>query len=724
MLSHTVRGRRALASSRALVPATLTVSLLAGLYAQPGFAQSPTDLPPVTVDVVEEEKKVDEKGAKLLGKTTIKEADIAPKRLSTSDTAKLLKDVAGVSLYSAGGVSSLPAIRGMADDRIKTTINGMPAAASCPNHMNPTLSYVDPNDVAKIEALAGVTPVSAGGDSIAGSINVEKAKPTFAALGEGLHTQGRLSTAYRSNNHSMTASGDVAAATENFSIGYNGSWTQAGDYHRGGKGEPVLTSKYMVKNHALTAAVEKDGHLIIVEGGRQSIPYEGFPNQRMDLTGNTSDFANGRYEGEFGWGMLDGRVYVRDTTHEMNFIGSIKGASMPMNTDSLEWGYLVNGEISLSERDTLRVGNGFNHFRLDDWWPSIGGMMMGPNDFWNIADGQRDRLGTFAEWEAGWTDQWTTLVGVRNDTVWMNTGDVQGYNTTATYSTDVAAFNALDRKKTDANFDWSALARYEADASSTYEAGLARKTRSPNLHERYSWSTGAMAMNMNNWVGDGNGYIGDINLKPEVAHTLSVSADWHDPARKTWGVKVTPYFTVVKDYIDADRRTGQTATTDFIKLQLANHDARLYGADVSGDLEVWERSDYGRGVVKAAVGLVKGENTDTNASLYNIMPLHGRIALEHNLGGWSNAIEFEGALSKSDVSQTRNEIETPAYGLMHLRTGYEWDNISLNAGVENVFDKLYHLPLGGADMADSGSKWGYNVFGAGRSYVAGATVRF
>ncbi|OEJ64142.1 hypothetical protein BEN30_01470 [Magnetovibrio blakemorei] len=721
MLSFNGSGRRALASTTALVPVLLAASMLSGVSARTAVAQSATDLPSVTVDV----EATDENNDSVQGsKTTLKEVDIAPKRLSTSDTAKLLKDVAGVSLYSAGGVSSLPVIRGLADDRIKTTIDGIPAASACPNHMNPTLSYADPNDVAKVEVFAGVTPVSAGGDSIAGSINVEKAKPIFAAMGEGLHTQGRLSTSYRSSSHSLSASGDVAVATENFSIGYNGSWTHAGDYHRGGTGEPVLTSEYMVKNHALTAAVEKNGHLLIVEGGRQSIPYEGFPNQRMDLTGNVSDFANGRYEGEFGWGTLKGRTYVRSTTHEMNFIDSLKGSGMPMNTESLEWGYSVNGEIPLSDRDTLRIGNEFNHFRLDDWWPSVGSGMMSPNDFWNIEDGQRDRLGTFAEWEAEWNPQLTTLVGVRNDMVWMNTGDVQGYNTGVTYATDVANFNALNRKKTDANFDWSALVRYEADTSSTYEAGVARKTRSPNLHERYTWSTGAMAMNMNNWFGDGNGYIGDINLKPEVAHTFSFSADWHDPARKAWAVKITPHFTLVKDYIDADRRTGQTATNTFIKLQLANHDARLYGLDVAGDMEAWDDSSYGRGVIKASVGFVEGVNTDTNADLYNIMPLHGRLALEHTLGGWSNAVEFEGVAAKTKVAYNRNEIETPAYGLMHIRTGYEWNNISLNAGVENVFDKLYHLPLGGADLADSGKNWGYNVFGEGRSYVIGASVKF
>jgi iron complex outermembrane receptor protein len=45
--------------------------------------------------------------------------------------------------------------------------------------------------------------------------------------------------------------------------------------------------------------------------------------------------------------------------------------------------------------------------------------------------------------------------------------------------------------------------------------------RSPNLYERYTWSTWSMAAVMNNFVGDGNGYIGNIDLKPEKATPLS-----------------------------------------------------------------------------------------------------------------------------------------------------------------------------------------------------------
>ena len=86
------------------------------------------------------------------------------------------------------------------------------------------------------------------------------------------------------------------------------------------------------------------------------------------------------------------------------------------------------------------------------------------------------------------------------------------------------------------------------------------KTRCPRLYERYDWSSQPMAAMMNGWAGDGNCYVGNINLKPETAHTLSLSYDVHDGAsfkdsggNKDWELKITPYYSYVEDYIDVER---------------------------------------------------------------------------------------------------------------------------------------------------------------------------
>ena len=74
--------------------------------------------------------------------STVSPSSIEQMRAATSDTASLLRNIPGVSTYGSGGVSSLPVIRGLADDRVRIKVDGMDLIASCPNHMNPPLSYI------------------------------------------------------------------------------------------------------------------------------------------------------------------------------------------------------------------------------------------------------------------------------------------------------------------------------------------------------------------------------------------------------------------------------------------------------------------------------------------------------------------------------------------------------------------------------------------------------
>jgi iron complex outermembrane receptor protein len=495
----------------------------------------------------------------------------------------------------------------------------------------------------------------------------------------------------------------------------------------------VLSTLYEAQNHALTFAAKSGSDLFVVQGAYASIPYQGYVNQRMDMVDNEGWLFNARHVGHFDWGLLDARAFYHSTKHRMDILEDKQPGEMPMNVDGTDSGYSVKAEMPLSAADVLRIGSEFHHETLDDWWPPVAGsMMMGPNTYVNINDGRRDRLGTFAEWEHQWDRAWSTLLGLRNDMVWMDTGDVQPYSPkcmgmgTPCDADAAKAFNARDHARTDANFDVTALARFEPTETEIYEFGYARKTRSPNLYERYAWGVGNMATNMIGWHGDANGYIGNLDLDPEVGHTLSITTGWHDGTRGQWELKVTPYYTYVEDYIDADFVRAQNA--NFVTLKFANHDARLYGVNVSGTMPLWASAEAGRFSLSGILGYVDGENLDRGDNLYHMMPLDARLALNHRLGGWASALEVTLVDEKSQVDDLRNEPVTPGYALVNLRTSYEWENVRVDLGVENVFDKLYYPPLGGVDWAGykaAGQVGAISpVAGEGRSFNAGVTVKF
>src|ERR1700734_244176 len=182
---------------------------------------------------------------------------LAAGQISSSDTAALLS---GVDSAQAGGVSGLPMIHGLGDDRIRTLVDGVPVAAACPMHMNPPLSYIDPSNVARIEIFPGVTPVRLGGDSIGGTIQVESAPPTFAATDDSVDRAGRLSTFYRSNSAALGGAAAASIAGTDLSLGFQGSATRTGDYDDGA-GERINASSFETQNGQFTAAFRSGPHL-------------------------------------------------------------------------------------------------------------------------------------------------------------------------------------------------------------------------------------------------------------------------------------------------------------------------------------------------------------------------------------------------------------------------------------------------------------------------------
>ena len=246
----------------------LGCTVAAGLCASPAIAQqsSPPNLPPVVVEqkkpkpakAVErpaqnvtpaaaeaaasppQETGIGTQGLAMpLSGTVVSGPGLAAGHPEASDVPSLLSNAApGVSVFQNGGVAGLPVVDGLADDRLSVS-NGMFTTAACPNHMNPTLSFVAPSAIGSVEITNGTAPVSKGGDNIGGTISVLSPPPNFAAVPGELFKAVTLSSFYRSNGNGVGGAAIAEAATQNFSIKYTGAWSRAEDYHSGNNGPNV-----------------------------------------------------------------------------------------------------------------------------------------------------------------------------------------------------------------------------------------------------------------------------------------------------------------------------------------------------------------------------------------------------------------------------------------------------------------------------------------------------
>jgi iron complex outermembrane receptor protein len=393
---------------------------------------------------------------------------------------------------------------------------------------------------------------------------------------------------------------------------------------------------------------------------------------------------------------------------------------MPTREHGEDFGYRVEFEIEPSTTDTLRVGSEFHGQTLDDRWPGAPvGMMF---DYVNLNHARRNQLGTFVEWQKSLSRPWRLLAGVRNDTIWMNTGPVQGYDGV---DPAAAAFNSGSRRASDMNIDATLLVRYQPDGAQSYDLGIARKNRSPNLYERYAW--GQNTMGMVSWFGDGNGYTGNPALRPETAYTLSAVGSWQDPTAMRWRIKVTPYFTRIENYIGVESicDPGCSGSPD-AQLLFSNHEARLYGIDSTANYRLLSDTVFGSLGLIASAGVVHGEDLTAHTGLYRMMPLNGTLGVEHERKGWQSRLELRLVTAKREIDPARLEPETGGYAVVTLRTAYSWQQLRFDAAITNLLDRQYADPLSG--------RWQSGLYhpqfagvipplpGMGRSFDLGVTI--
>ena len=161
-------------------------------------------------------------------------------------------------------------------------------------------------------------------------------------------------------------------------------------------------------------------------------------------------------------------------------------------------------------------------------------------------------------------------------------------------------------------------------------------------------------------------------------------------------------------------------------LRFANHDARLYGANLAWQLPLTRSARWGSFMATGNAAYTRGKRSD-GGDLYRMMPFNALLAVEHKLGAWSNRIETKIVARKDKVDARRFEPETGGYALVNLRSSVALGKMaSLSAGVSNLFNRAYADPLGGVYL--SGLKANGGALQAlpaeGRSIDLGLQLKF
>ena len=618
------------------------------------------------------------------------------------DTAALLETAPGAAVVRNGQQTGIVQLRGLFGDRINISVDGMHITPACPNHMDPPLHYITAQSLAEMQVIAGITPVSQGGDSIGGTVIAKSAAPRFGDAAT-FASFGRLGAGYNGSNTGDDEHVLVGGANNRFSVGYAAEH-QRGDNLRFAGGE-VADTGYTLNNQDLTLATKTGAGVWRLDAGKHKTQDAGTPALPMDMIRDDADTLALGYQGDAGFGAIEAKIYRHSIDHLMDNYSLRPAAMSRMFAPATSDDSGASLATSIARGDSvLRFGAEFLQNEFDSYSQNaVSGVRQ---DI--IRDATRDRLGVYGEWQANLGQSWQTIAGLRQDTVRSDTADI--VNRGMAPLSDQTSFNSRAHDFTDHNWDATLLARYRASPGADYEIGLARKTRSPNLVERYIWSPS----NASAGQADGRTYLGNLDLTPEVSHQVSLGAAWHGAV---WRIAPSVFYNRVSDYIQGTPIARLDSSGNPV-LQYTNLGrADLYGMDGRWSYQ-WSEALGLRGTLS----YVRGENQDNGDNLYRIAPLRGDVNLDYRRGAWKHTVEWRLAARQDKVSAYNGETPTGGYGLVNLRTRWQLSKAaSLSAGVENLFDKYYADHLGGINRVSGGDvAVGAHIPGAGRFlYLAG-----
>jgi len=642
---------------------------------------------------------------------------IPPLSIATPDTGDMIKRLPGANINSNGPLTSIAQYRGLFGDRVNVLIDGVRISKAGPNSMDSPLSYLPASRVADVALYRGIAPVSSGIETIGGTMMANSKKAEFAS-GDEAEFHGNATAGYAENGNSRYAGILASVATQNHRFQVAGSVDRGNDLEF--DSGTIAPSRHERDTVGINYAFQKLGHEVELDIEHHDTGETGTAALPMDIMYARGEnykikFSKDLYNG----GKFNARLNYQDSEHLMN-------------NYTLRTAPMMGPRFALTDVETY--GYRFT-YDLNNWLVGIDGdqaehnaTMYNPDmsAFFleNYKGVERDRNSIFAEWNGQLNDSWKLETGVRYTRVSMNADQVASSMAGAA-ATLAANFNAADRDQDDNLVDLAAVFTHKMNDNLDIELGLARKERAPSYQERYLWAT----MESTSGLADGNNYIGDVNLDAETAYQAEIGFDWHNEKA---AFSPRAFYHHINDYIQGTdygcpmmgdpvcMLSGMMG--DATPLQYRNVDAKLYGLDAN-----WFAALSNTWQLDGTVSYVRGERRDTSDNLYRIAPLTARTMLSYVQTEWRVGVEAVTVASQNQVSVENGEQKTAGYAVFNLSGNYQpTQNITLTAGVNNLFDREYQNHLGGYNRISDNPDIAQmdRLPGLGRSAFIGANVNW
>ena len=577
--------------------------------------------------------------------------------LGTANIAEAVEKIPGVAMVGKGGYSMVPAIRGLAEHRILLLVDGVRLTSE--RRIGASASFINLNDIDRIEVNRGPYSVFYGSGGIGGIINIITKSPAAHAPFRGDFRLG-----YNTVRKERAASVNLRGSRGKFGFMMVANGKKADDYSS--PAGIIEQSRY--SDYDLLLKVNRTGdnsqfyftlfHYQGVDIGKPSptakLKPHWYPKER-----NTIFTLGYKIQNKFHLDTLNVSFYILPSileTQKDNLRESLTVKKRNLaKIEGTNFGFKLRGGKGLGKNHTLNFGFDFFGRRgLNDsnteWNFDEYGNITEKTEETSINDARRNNFGLYVNDKIQISSSLTMNLGARFD--YINTSNLT---------------NAANRfSRSDKSFTAYIGSIFQVTPHLSLLANLGRSFRFPTISELfYTGLTGRGTV------------FGNVNLKSETSINLDFGFRYlHD----RFYASIYGFSNLVSNMI---QKYGGIGEEEYYYKNLT--EGRITG--IEGEFYFWLIEDC---ELFVNFHYMKGRENDTNAALNYIPPSRLTLWPKFSLGKFWVEPKLTLAAAKKDPGPL--EIEIKGYTLFDTIFGYKLNkNIMLLAIAQNISNRTYRL---------------------------------
>jgi iron complex outermembrane receptor protein len=616
--------------------------------------------------------------------------DYRTKVVQPKNSGELFSEINGFSLIKRGSYAVDPSFRASQYEQLNVQFDGgTKATHACPNRMDPITTFMNPEEVTRIEIIKGPFSVRYG-NTFGGIINMvsNTANRSQKLIG------GSFSSGYESNGNAAVNMLNLTSKIRKLDLLGNLSYRNYDNYKDGNGytipsafksiGYDLKAGYNFTDNQRLQANFKQNfGRDILHAGLMMDTDEDNSTIGSIDykLISKKNKFFKG-LNSHFYYSFVD---HIMSNKRRKGF--DVSEAISALN--ATVYGGKIETEFDLSNKIKIFTGIDLTNVSREGGRERIikknmlGVLLPTPIKYYDKIwqNSYTNTLGIFTEGKWYVTEKSMFNFGLRLDNVNSDAKDLD-----ASYAALYPGFN----KKTENNISGTISFKKTLKQNYSLEFSYGRGTRAANIEERY--------IAYFNIGKDPYEYIGNPNLKAEINNQFEIGFNAKENftgfanSLKYGG---SMYYSIYENYIMGIEdvtltRKYMPATPPIYPKVFRNiNNAMKTGFEVYGDLKFANNLNF-----VTEIAYVYTENKDLNESLPLTPPLITRLKLGYETKLFWASLSYNITSPQNKISNSFGESATSGYEIMDIKGGINpVKNLNVGFGVLNVFDKFYNNHL-------------------------------